>query len=75
MYTHGWNFEQESEFLVWQGREGGGCVGEVEREDRLGRKNKAMAKSKCRSAVRFVFFFGLLFLQVILVLGVFFRCS
>jgi hypothetical protein len=39
-------------------------VGEVEREDPLGRKNKAMAKSKCRSAVRFVFFFGLLFLQV-----------
>ncbi len=50
-------------------------MGEVEREDPLGRKNKAMAKSKCRSAVRFVFFFGLLFLQVILVLGVFFRCS
>ncbi len=43
-----------------------------EREDPLGRKNKAMAKSKCRSAVRFVFFFGLLFLQVILVLGVVF---
>jgi hypothetical protein len=55
-----------------EGREVGARGRGREREDPLGRKNKAMAKSKCRSAVRFVFFFGLLFLQVILVLGVVF---